>query len=71
MRLLVCLAILAGSVFAAPDASVIQKIPLRFEQESSRAWVARSLGFGVGVGKDWTAVVLGKEALRLQFVGGS
>jgi len=71
MRLPVCLAILAGSVFAAPDASVIQKIPLRFEQESSRAWVARSLGFGVGVGKDWTAVVLGKEALRLQFVGGN
>ena len=71
MRLLVCLAFLAGSVFAAPDASVIQKIPLRFEQDSSQVWIARSLGFGVGVGQEWTAVALGKEGMRLQFVGGN
>ena len=71
MRLFVCLVLAASSVFAAPDASVIQKIPLRFERDSSRAWVARSLGFGVGIGKEWTAISLGKEALRLQFVGGN
>jgi hypothetical protein len=71
MRLFVCLALVASSVFAAPDASVIQKIPLRFEQDSNHAWIARSFGFGVGIGKDSTTVALGKEALQLHFVGGN
>ena len=71
MRLFVCLALISLSAFAAPDTSVIQKVPLRFERESSHVWTARSFGFGVGVGDEWTAVSLGKEGLRLQFVGGN
>jgi hypothetical protein len=71
MRLFVCLALAAGSAFAAPDLSVIQKAPLRFEQESTYTWSAQSFGFGVGVAKNSAVVLLGKEALQLQFVGGN
>jgi len=71
MRLFVCLALAAWSAFAAPDASVFQKIPLRFEQQSTSQWTARSLGFGVGISQNSATVVLGKETLRLQFVGGN
>lgn len=71
MRLSVCLALISWSAFAAPDASVLQKVPLRFERDSSHAWTARSFGFGVGVGEEWTAIALGKEGLRLQFAGGN
>ncbi|MEO5924047.1 MAG: hypothetical protein ABIR70_09490 [Bryobacteraceae bacterium] len=71
MRLFVCFALVAWSAFAAPDTSVIQKIPLRFEQDSSHGWTARSFGFGVGISKNAATVLLGKEALQLQFVGGN
>lgn len=71
MRLFVCLALISWSAFAAPDASVLQKVPLRFERDSSHTWTARSFGFGVGVGEEWTAIALGKEGLRLQFAGGN
>lgn len=75
MRLFVCLALASWSAFGAAasvplDASVLQRVPLRFERDSSRVWTARSFGFGVGVGEEWTAIALGKEGLRLQFVGG-
>ncbi len=70
MRLFVCFALVAWSAFAAPDTSVIQKIPLRFEQDSTHGWTARSFGFGVGVSKNSAAILLGKEALQLEFVGG-
>jgi hypothetical protein len=72
MRLLVCFALVAWSAFAAPDVSVLQKAPLRFEQESNREWSAQSFGFGVGIAKNSAVVLLGKkDALELQFVGGN
>ncbi len=71
MRLFLCFALVSCSAFAAADTSVIQKIPLRFERDSGRAWMARSFGFGVGVTKNSATVALGKEALRLEFVGGN
>src|SRR5262245_26955457 len=70
MRLFACLVICAWSALGAPDASVIQKIPLRFEQDSSHGWGARSLGFGVGVNRNGAAIVLGQEIVEVQFAGG-
>lgn len=73
MRLFVSLAIAASCAFAATNdsqQSVLNKLPLRFERGSDRVWVARSLGFGVFVGRDLTAVSLGKEAMGVRFVGG-
>jgi hypothetical protein len=71
MRLFACLTLVSLSAFAAPDASVLQKVPLRFERDSNHGWTAQSFGFGVGIAKDSATVLLGKEALRLQFMGGN
>jgi hypothetical protein len=73
MRLIVCTVLFAGSVLAAaqPDPSVIQKVPLRFEQDSNHLWTARSFGFGVGLSRNGATAVLGKETLGVEFVGGN
>ncbi len=76
MRLFVSLAVAASCAFAAandlPPAvqqSAINKLPLRFEKDSDHTWVARSMGFGVFVGRDLTAISLGKEAMGIRFLG--
>lgn len=68
MRRFACLALLAWSAFGAPDAAILERMPLRFEQSAEAAWSARSLGFGVGVNRDGAVMLLGKEALELRFV---
>src|SRR6478735_3077397 len=76
MRLFVSLAVVASCALASSNElprsaqqGVLNKLPLRFERDSGHAWVARSLGFGVFVGRELTAVSLGKEAMGVRFVG--
>ncbi len=72
MRLFVSLAFIASCAFAAANdsqQSVLNKLPLRFERDSEHLWVARGFGFGVYVGREATAVSLGKEAIGVRFAG--
>ncbi len=72
MRLFVCFCLAALSLFGATDnstGSVISKIPLRFERDSSRSWTARGIGFAVSVDREAARVHLGKEAFSVRFEG--
>lgn len=73
MRVLVLFFLAACSLFAAAGdlstENAIGKIPLRFERDSSHSWTARSLGFTVSVTGDSALVGLGKESMRVQFLG--
>jgi hypothetical protein len=72
MRLFVFLGLAALSVYGATESSatgLVAKLPLRFEQDSKSAWVARSYGFVVGVKGDSAVVRFGTEGFRVRFDG--
>ena len=67
MRLFVCFVLAALSAFGATDVTTrnaINQMPLRFEARSGQAWVARGMGFGVGVNRNGAVFGLGQEIGR-------
>jgi hypothetical protein len=71
MRWIVCFAVAAPAVFAASPASMLSRVPLRFEQAAPGAYLARGFGFGVEMRGAQAAMLLGQERLRLEFAGGN